>query len=91
MRVAVIGSRGLTVDNLGDYLPIETTEIISGGARGQRKGIRPAAWPEADGVSAEVRAIRAGRPAEAQHRNHRKRGPRPGFLGRGLTRDQICD
>ena len=34
MRVAVIGSRGLTVDNLGDYLPIETTEIISGGARG---------------------------------------------------------
>ena len=34
MKVAVIGSRGLTVDNLGDYLPIETTEIISGGARG---------------------------------------------------------
>ncbi len=34
MRVAVIGSRGLLVDNLEDYLPEETTEIISGGARG---------------------------------------------------------
>ena len=34
MRVAVIGSRELMVDNLGDYLPKETTEIVSGGARG---------------------------------------------------------
>ena len=34
MKVAVIGSRGLTVDNLEKYLPDDTTEIISGGARG---------------------------------------------------------
>ena len=34
MRVAVIGSRGLQIENLGDYLPLETTEIISGGAKG---------------------------------------------------------
>lgn len=34
MRVAVIGSRGLTVDDLGKYLPEGTTEIVSGGARG---------------------------------------------------------
>ena len=34
MRVAVIGSRGLQIGNLGDYLPPETTEIVSGGARG---------------------------------------------------------
>lgn len=34
MKVAVIGSRGLRVENLGDYLPEGTTEIISGGARG---------------------------------------------------------
>lgn len=34
MKVAVIGSRGYEVDNLGDYLPPETTEIVSGGARG---------------------------------------------------------
>lgn len=34
MRVAIIGSRGLKVDNLEKYLPKEVTEIISGGARG---------------------------------------------------------
>ena len=34
MRVAVIGSRGLTIDNLDKYLPKDTTEIISGGAKG---------------------------------------------------------
>lgn len=34
MRVAVIGSRGLSVPDLGKYLPEDTTEIISGGARG---------------------------------------------------------
>lgn len=34
MKVAVVGSRGLTVENLGKYLPENTTEIISGGARG---------------------------------------------------------
>lgn len=49
MRVAVIGSRGLVVDDLGRYLPKETTEIISGGAKGvdasakkyaQRRGLK---------------------------------------------------
>ena len=34
MKVAVIGSRGLTTDNLGEYIPEGTTEIISGGAKG---------------------------------------------------------
>ena len=34
MRIAVIGSRNLSVENLGDYLPENTTEIVSGGARG---------------------------------------------------------
>lgn len=34
MKIAVIGSRNLTVDNLGDYLPVGTEEIVSGGARG---------------------------------------------------------
>lgn len=34
MRVAVIGSRGLTVSDLERYLPEDTTEIISGGAKG---------------------------------------------------------
>lgn len=34
MKIAVIGSRGLTVPDLGKYLPADTTEIVSGGARG---------------------------------------------------------
>ena len=34
MRAAVIGSRGLVVDRLEDYLPMDTAEIISGGAIG---------------------------------------------------------
>ena len=34
MKVAVIGSRNLKVDDLGKYLPEGVTEIVSGGARG---------------------------------------------------------
>lgn len=34
MKVAVIGSRGLTVSNIEDYLPEDVTEIVSGGAKG---------------------------------------------------------
>lgn len=34
MKIAVVGSRNLKIDNLGDYLPAGTTEIVSGGARG---------------------------------------------------------
>lgn len=34
MKVAIIGSRGLKIDHLEQYLPPETTEIVSGGARG---------------------------------------------------------
>ena len=34
MKVAVIGSRGICVNHLADYLPPDTTEIVSGGAKG---------------------------------------------------------
>ncbi|MBQ8600263.1 MAG: DUF2493 domain-containing protein [Clostridia bacterium] len=34
MKVAVIGSRNLEVADLGKYLPEETDEIVSGGAKG---------------------------------------------------------
>lgn len=34
MKVAVIGSRGITDIRLEDYLPAETDEIVSGGAKG---------------------------------------------------------
>lgn len=34
MKVAVIGSRTLDIDDLGKYLPSETKEIVTGGAIG---------------------------------------------------------
>lgn len=34
MKVAIIGSRNLAVKNLNEYIPPETTEIVSGGAKG---------------------------------------------------------
>lgn len=34
MKVAVVGSRGISVQNLENYLPNEVTEIVSGGAKG---------------------------------------------------------
>ena len=34
MKVAVIGSRNLLIDNLKAYLPEGVTEIVSGGAEG---------------------------------------------------------
>lgn len=34
MKVAIVGSRSLKMDNIGDYLPPNTAEIVSGGAEG---------------------------------------------------------
>lgn len=34
MKVAVVGSRNLSIENLGEYLPENVSEIISGGAKG---------------------------------------------------------
>lgn len=34
MKIAIIGSRNLKVDNLAQYLPDGVTEIVSGGAKG---------------------------------------------------------
>lgn len=34
MKVAIIGSRNLIINNLEKYIPNDTTEIVSGGAKG---------------------------------------------------------
>lgn len=34
MKVAIISSRNLKIENIKKYLPPETTEIVSGGAKG---------------------------------------------------------
>ena len=49
MRVAVVGSRTLTVPNLGDYLPENVSEIVSGGARGVDQCARAYALSHASG------------------------------------------
>ena len=34
MKIAIIGSRNLTVSNIGEYIPESCTEIVTGGAKG---------------------------------------------------------
>ena len=34
MKIAVVGSRGLSVKDLAQYLPAYATELVSGGAKG---------------------------------------------------------
>lgn len=34
MKVAIIGSRTIFIENIKDYIPQGTTEIVSGGAKG---------------------------------------------------------
>lgn len=40
MKIAIVGSRSIAVNNLGDYLPENTTEIVSGGAVGVDRSAR---------------------------------------------------
>lgn len=34
MKIAIVGSRNLHISNLEKYLPVDVTEIVSGGAKG---------------------------------------------------------
>ena len=34
MKIAIVGSRNVIIENFDDYIPSECTEIVSGGARG---------------------------------------------------------
>ena len=92
MRVAVIGSRGLVVDDLGKYLPKETTEIVSGGAKGIDRCAREYAQQHGLKLTEYLPEYsKYGRSAEAQHHDHRKRGSRSGLLGRDIAWDKICN
>lgn len=48
MKVAVIDSRNLTVCDMGKYLPADTQEIVSGGAKGIDACARK--WAEKNGL-----------------------------------------
>ena len=68
MKLAVIGSRGLTVHDLENYLPKEVTEIVSGGAKGIDACAR--AYAKANGIKLteflpEYESMDAVRPSNA--------------------------
>ena len=49
MKVAVVGSRSLRVDDLGKFLPEGVTEIVSGGAKGVDASARE--YAQANGIT----------------------------------------
>ena len=93
MRVAVVGSRTLTVPNLGDYLPANVSEIVSGGAQGVDQCARlcPCARHKADGISARLRTPWPQSAADAQRPDRRARRAGAGLLGRLLARHGLYD
>ena len=52
MKLAVIGSRTITIERLSDYLPDDVTEIVSGGAKGI--DTCAAAYAEENGIKLTV-------------------------------------
>lgn len=48
VKVGVVGSRSLHIENIGAYLPAGTTELISGGARGVDRSARE--WARRNGM-----------------------------------------
>lgn len=57
MKVAIVGSRGLQVAHLENYLPAGVTEIVSGGSqryRHLRKSICTLSSDQTDRISAGV-------------------------------------
>lgn len=84
MRVAVIGTRGLQVNHLKDYLPDGVTEIVSGGARGVDSCARDYALQHGLKLTEflpEYEKYGRGSPAP-QHHHHRVCRPCSGLLGR---------
>ena len=93
MKVAVIGSRNLTVEDLGQYLPKETTEIVSGGAKGIDTCAREYANTKGLKLTEflpEYNRYGRGAPLKTQFTDHRLRRRGTGVLGRTIERDEIC-
>ena len=67
MKVAVVGSRSLTVKDIGKYLPENTTEIISGGAAGIDSCARE--YSLSHGIKLKPDYARYGRKAAPLKRN----------------------
>ncbi len=92
MRVAIIGSRGLQVDDIGHYLPNGATEIVSGGARGIDTCAK--IYAEKNGIKLTEflpQYERFGRaaPLKKKYRNYRKLRYCAGILGRCVPRHKV--
>ena len=70
MCIAIIGSRTLSIPDLGIYLPKDTTEIISGGAKGVDTSARSGAPSALDRTAARLQALSQGSATETDDRNH---------------------
>ena len=93
MKVAIIGSRGLNLENIENYVPKETTEIVSGGAKGVDKCAEE--YAKAHGIKLTVflpdyrRYGRKGRAAQEKSSNNRSRRRGDRFLGRSVERNKV--
>ena len=92
MKIAVIGSRGLRVSDLGQYLPDGVTEIVLGGAKGVDACAREYAL--ANGLILteflpEYQRYGRAAPAKAQRADHRLCRLCAGVLGRTVAGHKI--
>ena len=55
MKIAIIGSRNLRIENLSQHLPKNVTEIVSGGAKGVDTCAK--AYAETNGLNLRLNGI----------------------------------
>ena len=94
MKIAVIGSRSLTVVDLAQYLPIGVTEIVSGGARGVDTSARE--YAHAHGLSCveflpDYAKYGRSAPLRRNLQIIEYADMVLAFLGRKITRDSLCN
>ena len=93
MKVAVIGSRSLTVQNLEEYLPQDVTEIVSGGAKGSDTCVREYAHQAGLKLTEflpDYQRYGPQRTAAAKAGDHPLCGRGDRLLGRTIPRHPVC-
>ena len=93
MRVAIVGSRDLRIQNLEAYVPKGVTEIVSGGARGIDTCARQYALRHHIKLTEylpRLRPVWPGSAPKAQYYDYRKRRFGDGVLGWEIPRHPVC-
>ena len=92
MKLAIIGSRGLWVEDVGAFLPPGVTELVSGGAKGIDTCAREYALSHGLKLTEFLPDYRRyGRAAPLVRGDRRLCRPGAGLLGRQVTRHQVRD